>query len=811
MGLASVLLAVVGGCEASATKVAPAEPPVVPVSQPIRRTVTDYVEFTGRTEAVFPAEIRPRVTGYLVDMPFREGEEVKAGDLLFVIDRRPYKAQLDQAQGQVDLYKASLKLAKTTLARDTAINASSPGSVSRQQFDQEQAAVDEAEARVKAYEKSMELPRLSHGFTRVLSPIDGQAGRYYLSRGNLVNQDQTLLTTVVSVDPMYAYFEMDEPTLLRIRRDVNAGTMKLADDQIKLPVSMALQGEDGFPHQGTINFVNNKVNPATGTILVRGVFPNSRPPGGRRLLSPGMYVRVRLPIGQPHPALLVVDRAVASDQGQKYVYLLDAENKVQSRRITVGARQDDGLSVIEQGLSGDEWVLVGGLQQVRPRMLARPERLPMPSLAQATGPEREPPRAASKKKAAAPPVVPVSQPVRREVTDYVDFTGRTEAVFSVDIRPRVTGYLVEMPFKEGDEVKERDLLFVVDPRPYKAQLDQAQGQVDLNLASLKLARTTLARDRAISAISPRSVSQQQLDQEEAVVEEAEARVKAFEKSMELYALNYEFTRVISPINGQISRYYWTLGNLVNADQSLLTTVVSVDPMYVYFDMDEPTLLRSRRAINAGKIKLPEDRMKIPVYMGLHGEKGFPHQGSINFVNNQVNPTTGSILVRGVFPNPKPAGGNRLLSPGMFARVRLPIGLPHPALLVIDRAIASDQGVKYVYVVGPDGKVENRRITTGALQDDGLRVVEEGLKGDEWVVVGGLQQVRPLMPATPERIAMPSFVPPGAAGTDRPPSQADPTPPAEPTQGGQPGQPTNSPAAPERPKSASSTPSASSDD
>ena len=164
-------------------------------------------------------------------------------------------------------------------------------------------------------------------------------------------------------------------------------------------------------------------------------------------------------------------------------------------------------------------------------------------------------------------------------------------------------------------------------------------------------------------------------------------------------------------------------------------------MYVFFDMDEPTLLRTRKAVNAGKIKLPEKGTKMPVLMGLQGEEGFPHEGTINFVNNQVNPTTGSILVRGVFANPLPKGGHRLLSPGMFVRVRLPIGQPHPALLVIDRAIGSDQGHKYVYVLDAENKVQYRRVTTGPLQDDGLRVIEQGLKPDDWVIVGGLQQVR----------------------------------------------------------------------
>jgi membrane fusion protein, multidrug efflux system len=373
--------ALLGGCQPSRAKVAPSEPPVVPVSQPVQREVTDYVDFTGRTEAVHSVDIRPRVTGYLVKMPFQEGAEVKAGELLFVVDPRPYQAQVDQAQGQVDLHQAQLKLAKTTLARDRAINSLSPGSISQQQFDQEHAVVDEAEARVAAYKKSMEIYRLSKEFTQVTAPIDGQISRYYLTLGNLVNQDTTLLTTLVSVDPMYAYFEMDEPTLLLIRRATNEGRIKFSQDRKKMPVLMGLQGEEGFPHQGYINFINNQVNSTTGSILVRGVFANAMPKGGgERLLSPGMFVRIRLPIGDPHRARLVIDRAVGSDQDKKYVYVLDSDNKVQYRRVTTGPLQDDGLRVIEQGLKGDEWVVVGGLQQVRPRAVAKPERVPMPTL-----------------------------------------------------------------------------------------------------------------------------------------------------------------------------------------------------------------------------------------------------------------------------------------------------------------------------------------------------------------------------------------------------------------------------------------------
>ena len=372
-----------------------------------------------------------------------------------------------------------------------------------------------------------------------------------------------------------------------------------------------------------------------------------------------------------------------------------------------------------------------------------------------------------------PPVVPISQPVQRQVTDYADFTGRTDAVQAVDVRARVTGYLEKILFREGAEVKAGEVLFEIDPRPYQAQLDQASSQVDLNVASLRLARVTYARDQSVAAQAAGAVTQQQLDQDLAAVEEATARVKASQASTEVYKLNLSFTRVTSPIAGKISRYYLTVGNLVVQDQTLLTTVVSLDPMYAYFDVDEATVLRVRQAINEGKIKKPEAG-NIPVFMALQGEEGFPHRGTLNFVNNQFNPTTGSISVRGVFANPLPPDGVRLLSPGMFVRTRLQIGQPHQAVLVIDRAIGSDQGLKFVYVVDSEGKAQYRRVTTGQLEPDGLRVIGpvkrgkdgkilEGLEPNEWVVVGGLQQVRPRMPVKTDKIPMPTIGPVAPAG------------------------------------------------
>jgi membrane fusion protein, multidrug efflux system len=384
LGFCLILTGTMIGCSESPPEVAPPQPPVVPVSQPVQRQVTDFVDFTGRTDAVNAVTIVPRVTGYLVKMPFKEGSLVKQGELLFEVDPRPYKAQLDQAEGQVKLYQAQSDLAKATLGRDQEV-AKTPGAVSAQQLDQDRAAVAQAAASIQAAKASLEVYKLNLSFCSVTSPIDGQVARYFLTLGNLVNQDQTQLTTVVSLDPMYAYFDMDEPTLIQIRHAIAEGKIQ-PRQKGSIPVFMALQGEQGYPHEGTINFVNNQVNPATGSITVRGVFANPVLKAEVRLLSPGMFVRIHLPIGPPHPALLVTDRAIGSDQGLRYVYVIDAENKATYRRITTGPLEPDGLRVIRDGLKPGEWVAVGALQQIRPNLQVQTEKMAMPTLGQPAPP-----------------------------------------------------------------------------------------------------------------------------------------------------------------------------------------------------------------------------------------------------------------------------------------------------------------------------------------------------------------------------------------------------------------------------------------
>lgn len=378
-----------------------------------------------------------------------------------------------------------------------------------------------------------------------------------------------------------------------------------------------------------------------------------------------------------------------------------------------------------------------------------------------------------RKEASAPPsellVIPVSLPEVREVTDYVEFTGRMDAVNSVDIRPRVTGYLNKAPFKEGAEVKAGDLLYEIDPRPYQALVDFSVGQVAANKAQVKLAKANNVRAKAIAEKSPTAISQQDLDSYQAAEDEALANLEMSKGTLDTNQLNLTFTKVIAPIDGEVSRYYLTVGNLVTQDSTVLTTIVSRDPIYAYFDMDEPTLFRIKNLINEGKLKPARERGDIPVLAELQGETGFPHRGVVNFINNRVDPTTGTLTVRGVFDNPLPEHGVRTFAPGNFVKIRLPLGQPHQALLVVDKAVGTDQGLKYVYVVDEHDQVQYRRVRIGALQADGLRVIAEGLKPDDRVVVSGVQMVRPRMTVQAELTPMPTVSPqsPGDIGEPDP--------------------------------------------
>jgi RND family efflux transporter MFP subunit len=339
--------------------------------------------------------------------------------------------------------------------------------------------------------------------------------------------------------------------------------------------------------------------------------------------------------------------------------------------------------------------------------------------------------------------------VEQYVTNYADFTARTAAVDSVEVRAHVWGYLDKVNFKEGALVKKGDVLFELDPRPYQALLDQAKGKVRQDEAQLSYDEAEYQRN--VRLIGSGATTRSDLDKTSAARGVDRANIAADRATVASRQLDLEYTRVIAPVSGRVSRYVVTVGNLIQSgDQNggtLLTTIVSVDPMYAYFDVDEYTALRVRQLVREGKSASPRDG-GYRVSLGLANEEGHPHQGTIDFVDNQVNPKTGTIRVRGVFPNKQ-----EHLLPGFFARVRVPIGRRHRALLVSERALDTDQGQKVLYVVNDKNEVVSRPVRLGALYD-GLREVTDGLKPGERVIVNGLQQVRPGIIVEPKLGDMP---------------------------------------------------------
>lgn len=332
------------------------------------------------------------------------------------------------------------------------------------------------------------------------------------------------------------------------------------------------------------------------------------------------------------------------------------------------------------------------------------------------------------------PVVIVAKPELTTITDSEDFTGRTEALRTVEVRARVTGYLEKLYFEDGSEVQEGSQLFEIDPRPYQADLDRAAATLAQAEAHAK--RLEADHERASKVFSRGALSREEYDRVSGDLAEAQATVDIAKANLKMARLNLSYTRVTAPISGRISRRLVDPGNMVKADETALTTIVTLDPMYVYFDMDERTLLKLRRLVREGKIKTRSEA-EVPVRVALADETEFPHQGAIDFSDNVVDPSTGTLKVRGIIPNPTP----RVLSPGLFVRVRLLIGKPHELLGVPDQAIGTDQGRKFVYVVNDKNEVVERPVVAGALADNGLRAIVEGLRPDERVIVSGLQRVR----------------------------------------------------------------------
>jgi multidrug efflux system membrane fusion protein len=342
--------------------------------------------------------------------------------------------------------------------------------------------------------------------------------------------------------------------------------------------------------------------------------------------------------------------------------------------------------------------------------------------------------------AKSPPAaqVTVAEVIHRPLRDWSEFTGRLEAVQSVEIRPRVSGYIDRIGFEEGVRVKKGQILFRIDPRPFRAEAERQLAARTRALSELDLAKANYARAQRL--IGENAISREEFERLSSADAVAASDMAAANAALNAAKLNLEFTEVRSPIDGRVSRALITQGNLVSSD-SLLTTIVSDDPVYASFDADEQTFLRYSR--NAANRVAGED----PVYMGLTDEKDFPHRGRLNFLDNQVDRKTGTIRVRAVFANP-----DGIYTPGLFVRIRLVGRDTRDAVLIDDRAVGTDLGKKFVFVLKNDGTVDYRGVTLGP-DVDGLRVVDSGLGAGEVIVINGLQRVRPGVSVSATKVVM----------------------------------------------------------
>jgi RND family efflux transporter MFP subunit len=351
------------------------------------------------------------------------------------------------------------------------------------------------------------------------------------------------------------------------------------------------------------------------------------------------------------------------------------------------------------------------------------------------------------------PEVVYTCPVEKEVTDSEEFTGRTEAVKNVEVRAMVSGYLDTMFFTEGDLVHKGDVLFQIDPRPFEAEVARAEA----NLAAAEAHQARLQNDlrRARELIQNKSIGREEFDRIVGDESEAGGAVKAAAAALNIARLNLEYSHVRAPLTGHISRRMVDPGSMVKSQDTPLTRIVSQDPIYALFDIDERTYLRVQRYLErrgdwwkrwttaAATFLRLQRPAQIQVEIGLADEEGFPHTGTINFVDVYVDPNSVSVWVRGVLANP-----DNLLKPGLFIRARLPIGDPYRAILIPERALRTDQGQKFIYVVGSDNKVEDRRVELGE-QHGQLRVVKKGVALGERVIVSGMQRVKAKMEVTPK--------------------------------------------------------------
>lgn len=354
------------------------------------------------------------------------------------------------------------------------------------------------------------------------------------------------------------------------------------------------------------------------------------------------------------------------------------------------------------------------------------------------------PKAEQNAAQAQAPVVSVAKVVKAPINEWDQFTGRLQSPEQVEIRPRVSGYIDKVAFTEGSLVKKGDLLFQIDPRPFAAEVKRLEAELQSATAKAHQARMEAQRAKRLKG---NAMSTEQADARETTALAAEATINATAAALDAARLNLEYTEVRAPVSGRVSRAYITAGNLVNAGSSLLTSVVSTKAIYAYFDADEQRFIQYNDLARQGLRQGARDPNQV-VLMGLAGQQGFPFTGHIDFLDNQVNPDTGTIRVRAVFNN-----DDGRLTPGMFARIKWVASNTYPALLIKDTAIGTDLGKKFVLVMDDKHQLNYRTVTLGPRLEGGLRIVRDGLKATDTIVVNGLQRVRPGATISPDVVPM----------------------------------------------------------
>lgn len=348
-----LLITQLSGCDKGVAQNAAPPPPEVSAAPVLIKPVSQWDNFNGRVEAVQSVQLRPRVSGYIDAVNYREGDEVRKGQVLFTIDDRSYRAALEQAKAELARARSQASLARSESGRSEKLIGTQ--AISREAWEQRRSAASQAQADVLAAEAAVDMAQLNLDFTRVTAPIDGRASRAMITAGNLVTagDSASVLTTLVSQQQMYVYFDVDENTFLNYQAMARQGQQRHA-----LPVEIALVGEQGFPHQGKIDFLDNQLTASTGTIRMRALLDNQQ-----RQFTPGLFARVRLPGSAQFEAVLIDDKAVLTDQDRKYVYVVDGEGKAQRRDIQPGAMVD-GLRIVKSGLQSSDKVIIAGLQKV---------------------------------------------------------------------------------------------------------------------------------------------------------------------------------------------------------------------------------------------------------------------------------------------------------------------------------------------------------------------------------------------------------------------------------------------------------------